>query len=97
MGGTSPGISEASIALCFEWAGCLLLRDVLLPFCNIVARTERRVQRTFLFRPYFLRTKLKQGKCNGTPTMHTMTKYQVGVPKCNACVTKYNSYMSYTS
>ena len=37
MGGTSPGILKASIALCFEWAGCLVPRDVLLPFRNIVA------------------------------------------------------------
>ena len=43
-GGTSPGILEASIALCFEWAGCLVPRDVLLLFRNIVARAERRVQ-----------------------------------------------------
>ena len=37
MGGTSPCILEASSALCFEWAGCLVPRDVLLLFRNIVA------------------------------------------------------------
>ena len=37
MGGTSPGILEASIALCFEWAGCLVPSDVFPLFRNIVA------------------------------------------------------------
>ena len=32
---------EASIALCFEWAGYLVPRDVLSPFHNIVVRTKR--------------------------------------------------------
>ena len=40
---------EASIALCFEWAGYLVSRDVLLQFHNIVVRTEQPVQRTLLF------------------------------------------------
>ena len=53
---------EASIDLYFEWAGCLVSRDVLLPFRNIVARTERRVQRTRPFRPYFFSTKLFVGR-----------------------------------
>ena len=35
---------EASITLYFEWAVCLVPRDVLPSFHNIVARTERRVQ-----------------------------------------------------
>ena len=34
---------EASIALCFEWAGCLVVRDVLPAFRNIVAQGEQRV------------------------------------------------------
>ena len=47
---------EASIALCFEWAGYLVPRDVLPPFHNFVACTERCVEQTLLFGPYFLRT-----------------------------------------
>ena len=35
-----------------EWAGYLVTRDVLPPFHNIVARTERRVQRTLPFGPH---------------------------------------------
>ena len=56
---------EASIALCFEWAGYLVPRDVLPPFHNIVAHTERRVHRTLLFGLYFLRTKLFIGHGGG--------------------------------
>ena len=52
---------EASIALYFEWAGCIVPRDVLPPFRNIVARTERIVQRTLPCGPYFLRTNLFVG------------------------------------
>ena len=37
---------EVSIALCFEWAGCLVPRDALPSVHNIVARTEHCVQRT---------------------------------------------------
>ena len=40
-------------------------RDVLLPFHNIVARTERCAQQTLLFGPYFLRTKLFVGQRGG--------------------------------
>ena len=32
---------EASIALCFEWAGYLVPWDALLPFHNIVTRTKK--------------------------------------------------------
>ena len=56
---------EAFIALCFERVGCLVPRDVLLPLHNIGARTERRVQRTLPFRPYFLGTKLFVGHGGG--------------------------------
>ena len=41
--------------------GCVVPRDVLPLFRNIAARTERRVQRTLPFGPYFLRTKLFVG------------------------------------
>ena len=40
-------------------------RDVLIPFHNIVARTERCVQRTLLFGLYFLRTKFFVGHRGG--------------------------------
>ena len=40
---------------------CIVPRDVLPPFGNIVARTERRVQGTLPFGPYVLRTKLFVG------------------------------------
>ena len=53
---------EASTAFCFEWADYLVPRDVLPPFHNMVARTERCVQRTLESRPYFLRTKLFVGQ-----------------------------------
>ena len=58
---------EASIALCFEWVGYLMPKDVLLPFHNIVACTERCVQRTLVFRPYLLRTYLFVGHGEGVP------------------------------
>ena len=57
--GTTPRAStlkqcqlEASIALCFDWAGYLVPRDGLLEFDNIVGRTEWCIQRTLLFGPY---------------------------------------------
>ena len=56
---------EATIALCFEWARCLVPRDALPLLRNIVTRTERRIQRTLPFRPYFLRTKLFIGHGGG--------------------------------
>ena len=40
---------EASIALCFGWAGYFVPRDVLPPFHNIVVRTEQCVQQTLPF------------------------------------------------
>ena len=46
---------------CIEWAGYLVPRDLLPPFHKNVARTERCVQRTLPFGPYFLRTKLFVG------------------------------------
>ena len=44
---------EVSIALCFEWAGCLVPRDALPLVHNIVARTEHCVQRTLPARTVF--------------------------------------------
>ena len=44
---------EVSIALCFEWAGCLVPRDALPSVHNIVARTEHCVQRTLPIRTVF--------------------------------------------
>ena len=48
-----------------EWAAYLVPRDVLPAFHNIVARTERRVQRTPPFGPYYFGTKWFVGKCVG--------------------------------
>ena len=45
---------EVSIALCFEWAGCLVPRDALPSVHNIVARPEHCVQRTLPVRTVFL-------------------------------------------
>ena len=59
------GFSSQKCSLWVEWAGYLVPRDVLPPFCNIVARTERCVQQTPLFGPYFLRTKLFVGHRGG--------------------------------
>ena len=56
---------EASISLCFEWAGYLVPRDAVPPFHNIVARTELCAQRTLLFRLYFFRTQLLVGQGGG--------------------------------
>ena len=42
-GSTEKCYLEASIALCCEWAGYLVLRDVLREFHNIVACTGRHV------------------------------------------------------
>ena len=52
------GFSSQKCELCIEWAGYLVPGDVLPPLHNIVARTERRVQRPLPFRPCFLRTNL---------------------------------------
>ena len=41
------------LSVCFEWAGYLMPRDVLLPVHNIVARTKHCVQRTLPVRTIF--------------------------------------------
>ena len=48
-----------------EWAGYLVPGDVLPAFHNIVACTERRVQRTLPFGPYYFGTKLFVGHGGG--------------------------------
>ena len=47
-----PSTTGPLLATMTEWAGYLVPRDVLPPFHNIVARTERRVQRTLPFGLY---------------------------------------------
>ena len=54
---------EHCFALCVGW--CLVPRDVLPPFRNIVAHSEWHVQRTLPFGPCFFRTKLFVGHGGG--------------------------------
>ena len=49
---------EVSIAFCFEWAGYLVPGDVSPPFHDVVARSQRCVQRTLVFGPYFFKDKI---------------------------------------
>ena len=47
-----PSTTRPLLPTMTEWAGYVVPRDVLPPLHNIVARTERLVQRTLPFGPY---------------------------------------------
>ena len=68
--------------MCFELAGCLVPRDVLLPFRITVACTEWRVQRTLPFGPYFLWTKFIVGHRGGGGGTETPVVFICSMEEC---------------
>ena len=80
---------QASIALCFEWAGYFVPRDVLPPFHNIVACTEQCVQqtpvRTVVFQDLIVHWTCGGGGGGGNTPCKRRSGAELCVPSSRAC------------